>query len=81
MVNVQAVNQKLVRRSEDMLMRLTSCNREAARDALERANGSVKLAVLLLHGCDLENGVRLLERSEGHLRAALEMQRRGIDAA
>jgi N-acetylmuramic acid 6-phosphate etherase len=81
MVNVQAINQKLVRRSEDMLMRLTSCNREAARDALERSNGSVKLAVLLLHGCDFENGVRLLERSQGHLRAALEMQRRGIDAA
>jgi N-acetylmuramic acid 6-phosphate etherase len=81
MVNVQAVNQKLVRRSEDMLMRLTSCNREAAREALERSNGSVKLAVLLLHGCDFENGVRLLERCEGHLRAALEMQRRGIDAA
>jgi N-acetylmuramic acid 6-phosphate etherase len=81
MVNVQAVNQKLVRRSEDMLMRLTSCSREAARDALERSNGSVKLAVLLLHGCDFENGVRLLERSEGHLRAALAMQRRGIDAA
>jgi N-acetylmuramic acid 6-phosphate etherase len=81
MVDVQAVNQKLVRRSEDMLMRLTSCTREAARDALERSSGSVKLAVLLLHGCDLEKGVRLLERSEGHLRAALVMQQRGIDAA
>src|SRR4029078_3716367 len=44
MVDVQAVNAKLVRRSEDMLIRLTSCSREAARDALERSNGSVKLA-------------------------------------
>ena len=82
MVDVQAVNQKLVRRSEDMLIRLTSCSREAARDALERSNGSVKLAVLLLHGCDLEKGVRLMERAEGNLRAALVMMRqRGSDAA
>ena len=83
MVDVQAVNQKLVRRSEDMLIRLTGCSRDAARDALERARGSVKLAVLLLHGCDREKGVRLIERAEGHLRAALAMlhQRGGVDAA
>jgi N-acetylmuramic acid 6-phosphate etherase len=82
MVDVQAVNQKLVRRSEDMLIRLTGCSRPAACEALERARGSVKLAVLLLHGCDLDQGVSLMERAEGHLRAALAMvQRRGIDAA
>ena len=82
MVDVQAVNQKLVRRSEDMLVRLTGCSRAAACDALERARGSVKLAVLLLHGCDLEQGVRLLERAEGHLRAALTMmEQAGSDVA
>jgi N-acetylmuramic acid 6-phosphate etherase len=82
MVDVQAVNQKLVRRSEDMLMRLTSCNREAARKALRLAHGSVKLAVLVLHGCELEEGARLIERSGGHLRSALALMRqRGTDAA
>src|SRR5262249_46240965 len=82
MVDVQAVNQKLVRRSEDMLIRLTGCSRDAARDALQRASGSVKLAVLLLHGCDVEQGVRLMERAEGRLRIALAMMRhRGTDAA
>lgn len=82
MVDVQAVNQKLVRRSEDMLIRLTGCGREAACDALERARGSVKLAVLLLHGCDLDEGVRLIEQAEGHLRAALAtLRKRGSDAA
>ena len=30
------------------------------------------LAVLLLHGCDLENAMNLLARSEGQLRKALE---------
>jgi N-acetylmuramic acid 6-phosphate etherase len=82
MVDVQAVNQKLVRRSEDMLIRLTNCSRDAARDALAQANGSVKLAVLLLHGCDVEKGVLLMERAEGRLRIALAMMKhRGSDAA
>src|SRR5215472_3654672 len=47
MVDVQAVNQKLVRRCEDMLLRLTSRNRDEVRHALGRAHGDVKLAVLL----------------------------------
>ena len=53
MVDVQAVNAKLVRRSEDMLLRLTDRSREEVRDALGRANGSVKVALMLLHGCEL----------------------------
>jgi N-acetylmuramic acid 6-phosphate etherase len=82
MVDVQAVNQKLVRRSEDILMRLTSCSREDARSALQRAHGSVKLAVMLLHGCEPEQGAKLLDEAQGHLRAALALiGRRGWDAA
>ena len=53
MVDVQAVNQKLVRRSEDMLMQLTGRSRDEVRGALRRADGSVKLAVMLLNGCDV----------------------------
>jgi N-acetylmuramic acid 6-phosphate etherase len=71
MVDVQAVNEKLVRRSEDILVRLTSCSRTEAREALRRAQGSVKLAVMLLNGCDIENGVRLIDRAGGRLRPAL----------
>ncbi|MFY9991702.1 MAG: N-acetylmuramic acid 6-phosphate etherase, partial [Rhodoplanes sp.] len=82
MVDVQAVNEKLVRRSEDMLMRLTGCSRADARNALQRAHGSVKLAVMLLRGCEPEEGVRLIERAGGQLRAALALiGRRGTDAA
>jgi N-acetylmuramic acid 6-phosphate etherase len=82
MVDVQAVNQKLVRRSEGMLMRLTGCGRESARDALRRAHGSVKLAVMLLHGCNVDEGVRLIDRAGGQLRQALALiGRRGTDAA
>jgi N-acetylmuramic acid 6-phosphate etherase len=82
MVDVQAVNEKLVRRSKDMLVRITGCSQEAARGALQRARGSVKLAVMLLNGCSPEEGAKLLDRSRGHLRSALaQIGRRGTDAA
>jgi len=82
MVDVRAVNQKLVRRSEDMLMRLTGCSREAAQDGLRRAHGSVKLAVMLLSGCSVEQGARLIDEAGGRLRAALALiGRGGVDAA
>jgi len=71
MVDVQASNRKLVQRSEDMLVRLTACSHEAARDALRRASGSVKLAVLLLNGCSVDDGIRLIEQANGRLRVAL----------
>jgi N-acetylmuramic acid 6-phosphate etherase len=82
MVDVQAVNQKLVGRSEEMLIRLTGCTRENAQDALRRARGSVKLAVMLLHGCSPEEGARLIDQAEGRLRAALALiGKRGSHAA
>jgi N-acetylmuramic acid 6-phosphate etherase len=82
MVEVQAVNQKLVRRSEDMLLRLTSRSRDEVRQALGHAHGDVKLAVLLLRGCDIERARELLDRAHGRLRDALVlMGRRGTDAA
>jgi len=81
MVDVQATNRKLVQRSEEMLVRLTSCDHEAARDALRRANGSVKLAVLLLNGCSVDDGLRLIAQANGRLGEALALARRqGSDA-
>lgn len=71
MVDVRAANDKLVRRSEEILIQLTGRNREDARDALSSANGSVKLAVLLLNGCDLESAKQLLNDTNGQLDVAL----------
>jgi N-acetylmuramic acid 6-phosphate etherase len=71
MVDLQAVNQKLVRRSEGILTRLTGHSREEAREALQRADGNVKLAVLVLHGCDVSEAAGILDRAGGQLRAAL----------
>jgi N-acetylmuramic acid 6-phosphate etherase len=82
MVDVQAVNQKLVRRSEDMLLRITGRSREEVCDALAKADGSVKLAAMLLHGCDLNDARTLLDRAGGQLRSALGLiGGRGEDAA
>jgi N-acetylmuramic acid 6-phosphate etherase len=71
MVDLQAVNQKLVRRSENILMQITGQSSERIRAALAEANGSVKLAVLLLHGCSLEEATAMLRLAGGQLRAAL----------
>jgi N-acetylmuramic acid 6-phosphate etherase len=82
MVDVQAVNQKLLRRSEEMLRKLTARSLEDVRQALQQANGNVKLAVLLLRGCDMEKAQALLDRAHGELRAALHLlEPRGSDAA
>ena len=71
LVEVQAVNQKLVRRSEGILTRLTGRSGEQAREALRRADGNLKLAFLLLQGCDVKEATDILDRAGGQLRAAL----------
>lgn len=73
MVDVRALNEKLARRSEDMLINLTGCVRSEARSALTRANGRVKLAALLLNGCDLDVAAEILDVSGGRLGEALAL--------
>jgi N-acetylmuramic acid 6-phosphate etherase len=72
MVDLHAVNSKLVRRGENILMHLTAAGRDEARHALHEAQGNVKTALLLLEGCDLAEAKRLLRRSGGHLHHAKE---------
>ena len=71
MVDVQPTNRKLVRRSENMLIELTDRPRAEVRAALQQAEGSVKLAVLLLQGRSLDEAKAALVESDGQLRAAL----------
>ncbi|HTT81027.1 MAG TPA: N-acetylmuramic acid 6-phosphate etherase [Stellaceae bacterium] len=70
MVDVQATNAKLARRSEAMLAQLTGHGRDQVREALRAAEGSVKVALLLLEGVALDEARRALDRSGGDLRAA-----------
>jgi N-acetylmuramic acid 6-phosphate etherase len=73
MVDVQAANAKLVRRSEKMLLQLTDRSTEEVREALQQAGGSVKLALLLLQGCALDEAEAILERAGGQLRVAMRL--------
>ncbi len=72
MVDVQATNAKLARRSETILRRLTGRGEAEAADTLRRANGNLKLAVLLLHGCSIDEAGSVLHRAGGRLRTALK---------
>ncbi len=71
MVDVQAVNHKLVRRSLAMLARLTGRGSGDVQSALDQAKGSVKLAFLLLQGCPPNEAESVLDRAGGQLRFAL----------
>jgi N-acetylmuramic acid 6-phosphate etherase len=71
MVDVQASNAKLARRREAIVRGLTGRSGPEVRGALARAGGSVKLAVLLLEGCDLDLAKAILDRAGGRLGAAL----------
>ena len=73
MVDVQAANSKLTRRKREMLRHLSGSCEEEVEQALLRADGNVKLAVLLLKGCSLEAARSILERARGELRAAIDL--------
>jgi N-acetylmuramic acid 6-phosphate etherase len=77
MVDVQATNAKLVLRQENMLCHLTGRSCEDVRDALSKTDGSVKLAALVLEGCDLDEARKILERAGGKLRAAIALAAQG----
>lgn len=73
MVDVQATNAKLERRSEAILRQITGRDATEVRDALDRSGGQVKLAALVLQGLTADDAAALLERAGGHLRDALEL--------
>ena len=73
MVDVQATNEKLVTRSQNIVMEACGCTRERAVEALEKADGKVKVAIvaILLDG-DVVAATERLEAARGHVREALE---------
>jgi N-acetylmuramic acid 6-phosphate etherase len=73
MVDLSATNTKLALRREAILLSLTGRSREDICAALEQAKGSVKLAVLLLEGCDLDMARAALDRASGRLGEAIEL--------
>ena len=73
MVEVQATNAKLNRRKKRMLGFLTGRSDPEIDHALEQSQGNVKLAVLVLRGCDLRQAEAFLQETNGHLREAIAL--------
>ena len=72
MVDVQASNKKLKARALKIVMEATECDNETAANVLAKANGQVKLAILMqLSGLDALEAQSLLDKSNGKLRQAL----------
>jgi N-acetylmuramic acid 6-phosphate etherase len=73
MVDMQAINAKLVSRSESILSKISGRASEEVREALQEADQSIKVAMLLLQGCSKEQAHALLKQAGGNLRTALTL--------
>ncbi|HEY4080881.1 MAG TPA: N-acetylmuramic acid 6-phosphate etherase [Burkholderiaceae bacterium] len=72
MVDVQATNAKLVRRTVALTMRATGCDEAAARAALDGSKQSVKLAIVVIKlGIAPDAARAKLDAAHGSVRAAL----------
>jgi N-acetylmuramic acid 6-phosphate etherase len=72
MVDLRATNEKLWDRGARIIRLLTGMDREASIELLKRADGHVKLAVVMhRRGVTVEQARKLLEQSHGRLRDAL----------
>lgn len=72
MVDVLQTNEKLVTRAENIIIEATQCEREKAKEVLQKAQGSVKLAITsILLECDMEKAKEALKQAGGHIRVAL----------
>ena len=73
MVDLRAISEKLVDRSQRIVMAATGCARAEASDAIERAEGSVKLAIVMHKaGVGRELARLYLLESGGFVRRALQ---------
>jgi N-acetylmuramic acid 6-phosphate etherase len=73
MVDMQAINAKLVSRSETILSKISGRTGEDVREALQEADQNIKVAMLLLQGCSKSRADALLKQAGGNLRAALTL--------
>ncbi len=73
MVDVKATNEKLSERALRIVMAAAGCKRKEAEEALMKAGGQAKLAILIaLTGCSPAEGRLQLGMAQGHLATALK---------
>ncbi|MCF6327494.1 MAG: N-acetylmuramic acid 6-phosphate etherase [Devosiaceae bacterium] len=72
MVNVVANNIKLLERAENIVMKITGCDRDIARKNLEISGGVVKPAILITSGAEnLQVAIKYLDKADQNLRTAM----------
>ncbi len=73
MVDVQQTNQKLQVRAQNIVIEATGVSREEAIETLTKADGHVKLAiVMILAQVDAKEATSKLEAAKGHVRLAIK---------
>ncbi|MFL6819876.1 MAG: N-acetylmuramic acid 6-phosphate etherase [Bradyrhizobium sp.] len=71
MVSMRATNAKLLRRAEMIVSLIAGCSETDAAEFVQRADGDVKIAVLLGLGWEQTEAVDALVRHEGNLRSVI----------
>ena len=73
MVDLIATNNKLKDRSVRIVMEVTSLSRHAAKRLLDRADGKVKVAIVMYYRkVDLSEALKLLDDCDQSLRKAIQ---------
>ena len=78
MVSMRATNAKLLRRAQIMVSQIVGCDETAAAQFVQRADGDVKIAVLLARGWEHNDAVEALLRHEGSLRGVIDELARDV---
>jgi N-acetylmuramic acid 6-phosphate etherase len=71
MVNMQARNAKLLRRAEIIVSQIVGCDANDAAQLVQRAEGDVKLAILLGLGWEQSAAHEALLKHQGNLRSVI----------
>jgi N-acetylmuramic acid 6-phosphate etherase len=73
MIDLQMTNQKLRERSKRIVMTITGVGYEEAADYLEKADGHVKTALVMIKAhVNREEAQQRLARADGFVRAAID---------
>ncbi len=73
MVDLMAVNKKLIDRGIRIIQDVTGVNYNNAEQALLKANKSVKIAIVMIKkGCDIDNATEKLTDADGFLSRVID---------
>ncbi|MGM9911825.1 N-acetylmuramic acid 6-phosphate etherase [Floccifex sp.] len=76
MIDVMQSNEKLERRAENIVMESTGVDRQEARETLNKADNSCKVAVvMILTGSTSQEAKELLNEAKGHVAQALKIKK------